>query len=147
VTSSADSSPQVYEIRISGHLDARWLAWFDGLTLTHDRDGTSVIRGVLVDQAALHGVLQKLRDTGLPLISVTHVDIHKEHVMATSANHPLTNNGPSTPEKAAPTMKAAVYRRFGGPEVVQIEFARARVLPAAAPDPGHGCRGCRRRGR
>jgi NADPH:quinone reductase-like Zn-dependent oxidoreductase len=132
VTSSADSSPQVYEIRISGHLDARWLAWFDGLTLTHDRDGTSVIRGVLVDQAALHGVLQKLRDTGLPLISVTHVDIHKEHVMATSANHPLTNNRPSTPEKAAPTiMKAAVYRRFGGPEVVQIETV-------ATPRPGAG---------
>ena len=63
-----------YEIRLEGHLDARWSAWFDGLALTHDSDGTTVIQGRLVDQAALHGVLQKVRDLGLPLVSVTHVE-------------------------------------------------------------------------
>jgi hypothetical protein len=63
-----------YEIRLKGHLDARWAAWFDGLTLTHDSDGTTVIHGSVVDQAALHGLLQKVRDVGLPLVSVTHVD-------------------------------------------------------------------------
>jgi hypothetical protein len=63
-----------YEIRIEGHLDARWAAWFDGLTVTHDRDGTSLIHGLVGDQAALHGLLQKVRDVGLPLLSVTQMD-------------------------------------------------------------------------
>ena len=60
-----------YEIRLKGHLDPRWAAWFDGLTLTREGDGTTVIQGPVVDQAALHGLLQKVRDLGLPLVSVT----------------------------------------------------------------------------
>jgi hypothetical protein len=66
--------PGRYEIRLKGHLDARWAAWFDGLTLTHGSDGTTTIHGPVADQAALHGLLQKARDLGLPLISVQHVD-------------------------------------------------------------------------
>ena len=62
-----------YEIRVTGHLSSRWEAWFDGLNLTRADDGTTVIRGPIVDQAALHGVLQKLRDIGVPLISVTQL--------------------------------------------------------------------------
>lgn len=60
-----------FELRVKGHLDARWADWFDGLTLTQASDGTTVIHGGVADQAALHGLLQKLRDLGLPLISVT----------------------------------------------------------------------------
>ena len=63
-----------YEIRLKGHLDTRWAAWFDGLTLTHQSDGTTVIHGPVVDQAALHGLLQKVRDVGLPLVSVARVE-------------------------------------------------------------------------
>ena len=63
-----------YEIRLKGHLGPRWAAWFDGLTLTRDGDGTTVIHGPVVDQAALHGLLQKVRDLGLPLLSVTQVE-------------------------------------------------------------------------
>jgi hypothetical protein len=62
-----------YEIRVKGHLGARWAAWFDGLTLTHGSDGITVIHGPVADQAALHGLLQNIRDLGLPLISVNHV--------------------------------------------------------------------------
>jgi hypothetical protein len=62
-----------YEIRVTGHLDSRWAAWFDGLSLSRADDGTTVIRGPIPDQAALHGVLQKLRDLGIPLISVTQL--------------------------------------------------------------------------
>ena len=62
-----------YEIRLQGHLNARWSAWFDGLTLTREDDGTTLIRGSVVDQAALHGLLQKVRDVGLPLVSVRNV--------------------------------------------------------------------------
>jgi hypothetical protein len=63
-----------YEIRLQGHLEPRWAAWFDGLSLTHKRDGTTVIYGPVVDQAALHGLLAKVRDLGLPLIAVIQVD-------------------------------------------------------------------------
>ncbi len=63
--------PGRYEIRLQGHLDARWAAWFDGLTLTQGSDGTTILHGPVADQAALHGLLQKVRDLGLPLISVT----------------------------------------------------------------------------
>jgi hypothetical protein len=62
-----------YEIRLQGRLDARWSVWFDGLTLAAGTDGTTTIRGPVVDQAALHGLLQRLRDLGLPLISVARV--------------------------------------------------------------------------
>jgi hypothetical protein len=62
-----------YEIRLAGRLDAHWAAWFDGLTVSHASDGTSVISGPVADQAALHGLLQRVRDLGLPLISVTRV--------------------------------------------------------------------------
>jgi hypothetical protein len=65
------TAPTRYEIRLDGRLDPRWAAWFDGLTLTSDSDGTTALRGVVLDQAALHGLLQRLRDVGLPLISVT----------------------------------------------------------------------------
>ena len=62
-----------YEIRVTGHLDSRWAAVFDGLSLTRADDGTTVLCGPVVDQAALHGVLQKLRDIGVPLVSVTQL--------------------------------------------------------------------------
>ena len=59
-----------YEIRLKGHLNTRWADWFDGLTLTQESDGTTLLRGSVVDQAALHGLLGKVRDLGLPLIAV-----------------------------------------------------------------------------
>ena len=66
------SETEGYEIRVQGHLDRRWSAWFDGMTLAADDDGSTLISGQVVDQAALHGLIQKVRDLGLPLISVTH---------------------------------------------------------------------------
>jgi len=60
-----------YEIRLAGHLGARWAAWFDGLTVRHESDGTTLVSGPIADQAALHGLLQRVRDLGLPLVSVT----------------------------------------------------------------------------
>ena len=63
--------PGHYEIRLKGHLGTRWAAWFDGLSIAHGSDGTTTIHGQVADQAALHGLLQKVRDLGLPLISVT----------------------------------------------------------------------------
>jgi hypothetical protein len=71
-TGSGDESGW-YAIRLQGHLDTRWTAWFDGQSLTHESDGTTVLYGPVVDQAALHGLLWKVRDLGLPLVSVTRV--------------------------------------------------------------------------
>ena len=67
-------NPGRYEIRLKGHLDSRWAAWFDGLSLTNSSDGTTIICGPVADQAALHGLLQKVRDLGLPLISITQAE-------------------------------------------------------------------------
>jgi hypothetical protein len=75
-TSTPDSREAgCYEIRLTGHLDARWAAWFDGLTVRHEGDGTTVISGQIADQAALHGLLQRVRDLGLPLVSVQQVEV------------------------------------------------------------------------
>ena len=63
-----------YEIVVDGHLGARWAAWFEGFTITREPDRTTVLRGDVVDQAALHGLLQKLRDVGIPLISLLPVE-------------------------------------------------------------------------
>ncbi len=71
-TSTAEDAGR-YEIRVKGHLESRWATWFDGFTLTICSDGTTVIHGVVVDQSALHGLLHRVRDAGLPLISVTRV--------------------------------------------------------------------------
>jgi hypothetical protein len=62
-----------YSIRVKGHLDSRWSAWFDGLTISNEENGEAVLRGPLTDQAALHGVLIKIRDLGLPLLAITTV--------------------------------------------------------------------------
>jgi hypothetical protein len=63
-----------YEIRLTGHLDAHWTTWFDGLSVSREVDGTTVIAGQIADQAALHGVLQRVRDLGLPLVSVMRAE-------------------------------------------------------------------------
>ncbi len=65
--------PSYYQITIQGHLDQYWSTWFDGLRITHEPNGTTTLAGPIVDQAALHGVLIKIRDLGLPLLAVTSV--------------------------------------------------------------------------
>jgi hypothetical protein len=75
-----------YEIRVQGHLEPRWGAWFEGMSLTAHDDGTTVIHGIVADQSALHGLLRKLSDIGLPLISVT----------------PTAPNKPTTPHTTHP---------------------------------------------
>ena len=74
-----------YEIRLTGHLDARWTAWFDGLTVSHPSDGITVISGPVTDQAALHGLLQRVRDLGLPLVSVRQLEADQPDGTTTDA--------------------------------------------------------------
>jgi hypothetical protein len=67
-------SPKIYEIKIKGHLDDHWADWFEGMTFTHESGGNTTLCGPVTDQAALHGILNGIRDLGLSLVSVQRVD-------------------------------------------------------------------------
>jgi hypothetical protein len=70
--------PMVYQIRIKGHLSRQWTDWFEGLTITLEKDGETLLAGPVIDQAALHGLLKKVRDLGMPLLSVNSVDLSRQ---------------------------------------------------------------------
>ena len=65
------SQPVVYQIRLKGHLGSQWTDWFGGLTITLEEDGETLLTGPVIDQAALHGLLKKVRDLGMPLVSIS----------------------------------------------------------------------------
>ena len=65
--------PKIFQIRIKGHLGQQWMDWFDGLTITLEEDDNTLLMGLVVDQSALHGILKKIRDLGMPLLSVNSV--------------------------------------------------------------------------
>lgn len=67
------SRPTIYRIKIQGQLDSQWADWFEGLTITLEEDGNTLLTGPVIDQAALHGLLKKIRDLGIPLISINHI--------------------------------------------------------------------------
>lgn len=68
------SQPMVYQIRVQGHLGRQWTEWFEGLTITPEENGDTLLTGPVADQAALHGLLRKVRDLGLPLLSINQVN-------------------------------------------------------------------------
>jgi hypothetical protein len=68
------SQPTIYQIRIEGHLGQQWTDWFEGLTITPEKDGDTLLTGPVIDQAALHGLLKKVRDLGIPLVSINRVE-------------------------------------------------------------------------
>jgi hypothetical protein len=85
--------PRLYEIRIKGHLNDRWAEWFDGLTINREENGETRLTGPVVDQAALHGLLRRVRDLGLPLLSVIQVDAKQ----AKGPDHNADNDGSCGP--------------------------------------------------
>ena len=80
----------LYEIRLKGHLDARWADRFEGMSFTHKSDGTTILSGPVVDQAALHGLLRKVRDLGLPLVSV--IQVHPKQANGLDFNTDTNHN-------------------------------------------------------
>ena len=81
------SQPMVYQIRIKGHLGRQWTDWFEGLTITQQEDGDTLMTGPVIDQSALYGLLKKVRDLGLPLISVNRVDPLHAEALETNQTH------------------------------------------------------------
>ena len=73
------NQPTVYQIRLKGYLDPQWTDWFESLTITLEEDGDTLLTGPVVDQAALHGLLRKVRDLGIPLVSVNRVSTSETH--------------------------------------------------------------------
>jgi len=76
--------PTIYQIRIAGQLGCQWTDWFNGLTITLEEDGDTLLTGPLADQAALHGLLRKVRDLGMPLVSVSPVEPGTPNTLGTS---------------------------------------------------------------
>lgn len=74
---SNEHQPELYKIRIKGHLAGHWADWFEGLTITLLDHGETLLAGPVADQAALHGLLKKVRDLGMPLLSVIHVELEQ----------------------------------------------------------------------
>src|SRR3989440_12545117 len=88
INSESDpGQPMIYQIRIKGHLDRQWTDWFGGLTLTLEDNGETLLSGAGVDQAALHGVLRKGRDVGMPLLSVIRVTPGQAEASAVNETH------------------------------------------------------------
>jgi hypothetical protein len=77
------SQPMIYQIRIEGHLDDQWTDWFGGMTITLEENGNTLLTGPVVDQAALFGLLKKVRDEGIPLISINRVEPGKSPKLKT----------------------------------------------------------------
>ena len=70
--------PVVYQFRIKGHLGQQWMDWFEGMTIKLEEDGNTLLTGPVIDQAALHGLLKKVRDLGMPLLSVNSVELSQQ---------------------------------------------------------------------
>ena len=70
----------VYQFRIKGHLGQQWMNWFEGLTITSEEDGNTLLSGPVIDQSAIHGILKKIRDLGMPLLSVNAISLKPQDI-------------------------------------------------------------------
>ena len=82
-STEAHHEPELYEIRLKGHLDDRWADWFEGVTISLEGNGDTLLTGPVIDQAALHGLLRRVRDLGMPLLSVKRVNPDLSNTLGT----------------------------------------------------------------
>jgi len=105
------SQPMVYQIKLKGYLGQQWTDWFDGLTITLEDNGDTLLTGPIFDQAALHGLLKKVRDLGIPLVSVNRIEPNLAHPPG------RTELGTEREKQ----MKAILYTKYGPPDVLQLQ--------------------------
>jgi len=115
----------LYEIRIVGHLDAHWADWFDGMSITLKEDGTMLLSGPVPDQPALYGLLRKVRDLGLPLISVNQITVT---LIQQILNKKRCNTKMNANTFKKLEMKAIVFNQYGTPDVLKLANIPAPTL-------------------
>lgn len=109
--------PPIYQIKIEGHLGQQWMDWFDGLTVTQEEDGNTLLTGPVVDQSALYGLLKKVRDLGMTLLSLNGVRRDQVEMPDVNQNFLLSNQN----NLGGILMKAIVYTKFGSPDVLELK--------------------------
>jgi hypothetical protein len=117
----------VYEIRVSGHLDAQWADWFEDLTITLEEDGTTHLCGPVADQAALHGLLKKVRDLGLLLVSVNRVQSPENHPSILKSGEPMNTSNNTIKKIDTKTLLSTLWI------VVMINMLKADILSLFIP--------------
>ncbi len=128
MTDRPSSTIPFYEIRLKGHLDAQWAIWFDGLTITLEENGDTLLSGPVADQSALHGLLKKVRDVGMSLVSVIQVQSHETHQHHSKNGVIKMNSIKKTSEKM--DQKALLSTLW---IVVMINMAYADILSLHIP--------------
>jgi len=109
--------PMVYQIRIKGHLNDQWVDWFEGMNIILEGNGNTLLTGPVIDQSALHGLLKKVRDLGMTLLSVNGVHLDQAEASDASQNFLLSNQN----NLGGILMKAIVYTKFGSPDVLKLQ--------------------------
>ena len=116
----------IYQIRLKGHLGREWTDWFDGLTITLEDNGDTLLTGQLIDQAVLHGLLKKVRDLGMPLVSVNQVQFHETHQYYSNTEKEMNTNKSTT--RIDPKVKLSLLWIF-----VVLNMAYADILSLMDP--------------
>lgn len=123
---STQTRPTCYEIRVAGHLPPQWADWFEGLTITLEENGETLLSGPVADQAALHGLLKKVRDLGLPLVLVNRTQFNE--------THPYRSEGEKMNTSATPAKKMDTKTLFSTLWiVVMINMLKADILSLYIP--------------
>lgn len=118
---------QFYEIRLKGHLDAQWATWFEGLTVTLEENGETLLSGCVADQAALHGLLKKVRDLGMPLVSVNRFPFKETHPIHSTKGEKMNLNPTLTKKIDTKVLLSTLWI------VVMINMLKADILSLFIP--------------